>query len=71
MMAAATARHCHGTQVQVWEGKGPTVLDALLAVIDALAQGEEMNPGILGTYVWDDPEWEPGSDRFVIVTVEV
>jgi len=63
------ARHCYGSLAQVWEGTGPTVLDALVDVIDALAQKDILNPTIYGTYVWDDPEWKPGDERTVIVTV--
>lgn len=67
---AAQARLCWGSVPQVWEGSGPTVLDALAAIIDALARDGHMNPIILGMYVWDDPDFKPGDDRVVVLTTE-
>lgn len=66
----ATARHCDGSRVQVWQGTGPTVLDAFSAVIDALSEGDDPNPCIVSCYVWDDPGWQPGDDRIVVMGVE-
>lgn len=66
----ARARYCPGEKAKVYEASGPTVLDALAALVDLLArEGDGDNPTINGVYVWDNPEWEPGDDRVIIATV--
>lgn len=65
----ATSRLCGRAGAQVFEGQGPTVLDALAAVVDDLANRGDLNPTLLGVYAWEPPEWVPGDDRYVILTV--